>query len=147
MLLRLVHPIAIAIARPLSRSLLFNSRTNFSTTCELRKMGRQSFHPQAASFRLCNVSSYTTEVLEILSEDPALHVLFIPGNPGVVTFYKDFVESLYQLLGGTVSITAVGHISHSRKVSHIYRVMRLWLKRSGLGVEQNLVLYPEFWHL
>ncbi|KAL6988507.1 hypothetical protein U1Q18_014259 [Sarracenia purpurea var. burkii] len=34
---------------------------------------------------------------------------------GVVSFYIDFLENLYELLGGTVSITAVGHISHTEK--------------------------------
>ncbi|TQD69661.1 hypothetical protein C1H46_044805 [Malus baccata] len=71
-----------------------------------------------ATFRICNVSSFTTEILEIPADNPALHVLVIPGNPGVVSFYKDFVESLYELLGGTASVTAVGHISHTKKVLH-----------------------------
>lgn len=68
-----------------------------------------------ANFRLCNVSRFVTELLEIHADKPTFHVLFIPGNPGVVTFYKDFVESLYELLGGSVSLTAVGHISHTMK--------------------------------
>ncbi|KAM2104688.1 hypothetical protein ACFX1R_015261 [Malus domestica] len=58
-----------------------------------------------ATFRLCNVSSFTTEVLEIPADNPTLHVLVIPGNPGIVSFYKDFVESLYELLGGAASVT------------------------------------------
>ncbi|KAE8098622.1 hypothetical protein FH972_016668 [Carpinus fangiana] len=58
-----------------------------------------------AGFRLCTVSSYTTELLEIRADDPKMHVLFIPGNPGVVAFYKDFVESLYEFLGGNASVT------------------------------------------
>lgn len=45
------------------------------------------------------------ELLEIRAEDPKLHVLVIPGNPGIVSFYTDFVESLYELLRGTASIT------------------------------------------
>ncbi|XP_037492428.1 uncharacterized protein LOC105635839 isoform X6 [Jatropha curcas] len=53
------------------------------------------------------VLSYKTELLEIRSDDPKLHVLFIPGNPGVVSFYKDFLESLYELLGGTASVTGL----------------------------------------
>ncbi|XP_020233852.1 lipid droplet-associated hydrolase isoform X2 [Cajanus cajan] len=68
-----------------------------------------------ANFRLCNVSSYTSEILEIRADAPTLHVLFVPGNPGVILFYKDFVEFLYELLEGTASITAIGHVSHSRK--------------------------------
>ncbi|XP_062004935.1 uncharacterized protein LOC133722130 isoform X1 [Rosa rugosa] len=67
------------------------------------------------AFRLCDVSSHTTEVMEIQADNPIFHVLIIPGNPGVVTFYKDFVEALYELLGGTASVTVVGHISHTKK--------------------------------
>ncbi|CAN1306516.1 hypothetical protein LINPERPRIM_LOCUS26820 [Linum perenne] len=72
---------------------------------------------KAANLRLCKVSSYTTELLEIQSDNPTLHVLVIPGNPaviclqtGVVSFYKEFVESLYGSLGGTASITGNSHL-------------------------------------
>jgi len=81
------------------------------------------------------LSSYVSEVLEIRAEVPKLHVLLVPGNPGVasivclrafvsmlylfsclrllvflivagvVLFYKDFVEFLYELLEGTASVT------------------------------------------
>ncbi|CAN1277578.1 Lipid droplet-associated hydrolase [Linum perenne] len=70
---------------------------------------------KSANFRVCKVSSYTTELLEIQSDDPTVHVLFVPGNPGVVSFYKDFVESLYGSLRGTATITAIGHIAHTKK--------------------------------
>ncbi|KAG6743991.1 hypothetical protein POTOM_052695 [Populus tomentosa] len=60
-----------------------------------------------ATLRLCKVSGHTTELLEIQSDKPTLHVLFIPGNPGVVSFYKDFLESLYELLGGSASVTGI----------------------------------------
>ncbi|WJX88753.1 DNA helicase [Trifolium repens] len=33
----------------------------------------------------------------------------------VILFYKDFVEFLYELLGVTASIIAIGQVSHSRK--------------------------------
>ncbi|XP_058087039.1 uncharacterized protein LOC131234292 isoform X2 [Magnolia sinica] len=68
-----------------------------------------------ATIRLCKVSSFTTELLEMHSEDPSMHILFIPGNPGVVSFYKEFVESLYEQLEGNASITAIGHIAQTRK--------------------------------
>ncbi|OVA07111.1 Protein of unknown function DUF2305 [Macleaya cordata] len=68
-----------------------------------------------ASLRLCNVSSSMTELLELKAENPSLHVLLIPGNPGVVQFYKEFVEAVYEMLGGCASVTAIGHISHTRK--------------------------------
>ncbi|XP_050227035.1 uncharacterized protein LOC126676791 [Mercurialis annua] len=67
------------------------------------------------NFRLCNISSYTTELLEIEADDPQLHVLFIPGNPGVIGLYKDFLEFLFVLLGEVASITAIGHIAHTQK--------------------------------
>ncbi|XP_010534397.1 PREDICTED: lipid droplet-associated hydrolase isoform X1 [Tarenaya hassleriana] len=66
-------------------------------------------------FRLCKVFGSTTELLEIQAENPTFHVLFITGNPGVASFYKDFVESLYNFLDGNASITAIGHISHTSK--------------------------------
>ncbi|CAN1133979.1 Lipid droplet-associated hydrolase [Linum perenne] len=46
---------------------------------------------KSANFRVCKVSSYTTELLEIQSDDPTVHVLFVPGNP------------------------AIGHIAHTKK--------------------------------
>lgn len=74
-----------------------------------------------------------TELLEIEAPSPTMHILFIPGNPGflvsfvifslifggkermtldgsiagVITFYKDFLESLYERLDGKASITGM----------------------------------------
>uniref|UniRef100_A0A803QMM0 Lipid droplet-associated hydrolase n=1 Tax=Cannabis sativa TaxID=3483 RepID=A0A803QMM0_CANSA len=91
-------------------------------------MGRQVLQSKTkklANFRLCNVSSYATEILEIIAEKPVFHALVIPGNPGAVLFYKEFVESLYEWLGGSVSVTAVGHISHTKKDSERGRLFSL----------------------
>nr|XP_029118378.1 lipid droplet-associated hydrolase isoform X2 [Elaeis guineensis] len=74
-----------------------------------------SFGRKQATNGICIVSSFSTELLELHSEDPSLHILVIPGNPGIVSYYKDFAEALYELLEGQASITAIGHISHSRK--------------------------------
>ncbi|QHN93216.1 UPF0554 protein [Arachis hypogaea] len=49
--------------------------------------------------------SYKSEILEIHAVALILHVLFVPGNPGVILFYKDFVEFLYNQLEGNASIT------------------------------------------
>nr|XP_010315445.1 lipid droplet-associated hydrolase isoform X2 [Solanum lycopersicum] len=69
-----------------------------------------------ANFRLSNVSGYKMDLLEIHAKDPKFHVLFIPGNPGVISFYLDFLESLYVLLDGTASVTAISHIAQTEKV-------------------------------
>ncbi|CAL1360443.1 unnamed protein product [Linum trigynum] len=81
-------------------------------------MGSKDVDPnvvKSANFRVCKVSSYTTELLEIEADNPTLHVVVVPGNPGIVSFYKDFVESLYGSLGGTASITAIGYIGHTKE--------------------------------
>ncbi|XP_022132976.1 lipid droplet-associated hydrolase [Momordica charantia] len=99
-------------------SFFFNSKLKKFSRCAFVHMGREvvhSFSRRHAEFRFCNVSGFTNELLEIHSDDPSLHVLFIPGNPGIISFYKDFLESLYQLLGGRVSITAIGHVSQTKK--------------------------------
>ncbi|XP_017416185.1 uncharacterized protein LOC108327031 isoform X4 [Vigna angularis] len=99
---------------------LASSRTRFRAKCLVNcsmtvNDNLLSKPIRRANFRLCNVSGYISEVLEIRAEAPKLHVLLVPGNPGVVLFYKDFVEFLYELLEGTASVTAIGHVSHSRK--------------------------------
>ncbi|CAI0391351.1 unnamed protein product [Linum tenue] len=81
-------------------------------------MGSKDLDPnvvKSANFRVCKVSSYTTELLEIEADNPTLHVVVVPGNPVIVSFYKDFVESLYGSLGGTASITAIGYIGHTKE--------------------------------
>lgn len=108
------------IARPFFStplSLCF-SRLKTNLHCKCAEMGAGSVNSEyfrPANFRLCNVSGFMTELLEIEAPSPTMHILFIPGNPGVITFYKDFLESLYERLDGKASITAIGHICHSSK--------------------------------
>ncbi|KAF5750566.1 UPF0554 protein-like isoform X2 [Tripterygium wilfordii] len=86
--------------------------------CSARDMSSNNFDfetKRPVNFRLCNLSSYTVEVLEIHADNPKLQVLVIPGNPGIVQFYKDFVESLFEQLGGRASVIAVGHICQTKK--------------------------------
>ncbi|KAF5473916.1 hypothetical protein F2P56_005863 [Juglans regia] len=111
-------------ARPLCRSSLYlQPRRSYRSRCTIKDMARDGLDfseaKRPAAFRLCKVSGYMTELLEIRADDPKLHVLFIPGNPGIVAFYKDFVESLYEFLGGHASVTAIGHVSHTKKVDFI----------------------------
>lgn len=79
--------------------------------------------------------SFATELLEIRSKEPSLNVLLIPGNPGpcatalmvqardrirnveillstssfcfvgISAFYKEYIEALYENLGGQASVT------------------------------------------
>ncbi|XP_072951014.1 uncharacterized protein [Typha angustifolia] len=84
-------------------------------TGSMDKVSLPSFARTRATSRICDISSFSSELLELNSKEPLLHVLFIPGNPGIVSFYRDFVEALYEELEGRASITAIGHISHGEK--------------------------------
>ncbi|XP_060196491.1 uncharacterized protein LOC132625893 isoform X1 [Lycium barbarum] len=104
---------------PITRTLSLISRRRIALKCRHSKMCPENLSlidkRKRASFRLCNVSGYKTDLLEIHAKDPKFHVLFIPGNPGVVSFYVDFLESLYDLLDGTASVTAISHVGHTEK--------------------------------
>ncbi|CAM8959515.1 unnamed protein product [Rhodiola kirilowii] len=107
-----------AVSRPPLRLCFSRIRCSYGPNCNAGKMGSRNFnslHRKAASFRLCNVSGHTTELLGIGVQNNRLHVLVIPGNPGIVTYYKEFVESLYDMFEGRAFVTAVGHISHTNK--------------------------------
>ncbi|KAK9156820.1 hypothetical protein Scep_003394 [Stephania cephalantha] len=94
------------ISRFLCKSINNNSvRVSKSTSGEMAAERSRSIEQSRASLRLCNVSSFTTELLELRSENPLLHVVVIPGNPGVALFYKEFVEAMYERLGGRASVT------------------------------------------
>ncbi|KAK8379192.1 hypothetical protein O3P69_019204 [Scylla paramamosain] len=58
---------------------------------------------------------WPTEVLCVgqgLQEAPQHLVLFIPGNPGVASYYRRTMEHLYNLLGGSHSVWTVSHAAH-----------------------------------
>ncbi|CAO1941007.1 unnamed protein product [Urochloa humidicola] len=101
------------------------ARPGPGTAVPMEKARLTPFPREQATARICLVSSFATELLEIKSKEPSLHVLVIPGNPGIAAFYKDFVEALYENLGGQASITAVGHISHSQKDSEHGRLFSM----------------------
>eukprot|EP00929_Paragymnodinium_shiwhaense_P075320 TRINITY_DN38501_c0_g1_i1.p1 TRINITY_DN38501_c0_g1~~TRINITY_DN38501_c0_g1_i1.p1 ORF type:complete len:330 (+),score=65.62 TRINITY_DN38501_c0_g1_i1:69-1058(+) len=46
------------------------------------------------------------------SSSPLL-LLFLPGNPGIVDFYVDFLEALHDTLGSDAIVLGVGHPGHS----------------------------------
>ncbi|XP_011077816.1 lipid droplet-associated hydrolase [Sesamum indicum] len=109
----------LSLLTPITRTVSTSSRRFFLARRVNPQMGSESLSlikkRKHANFRVINVSGFKTDLMEIPSHDPALHVLFIPGNPGVISFYTDFLELLYESLGGTASVTAIGHISHSEK--------------------------------
>ncbi|XP_026418863.1 lipid droplet-associated hydrolase isoform X2 [Papaver somniferum] len=99
-----------------------------------------------ASLRLCNVSSFMTELLELSAENPSLHVVIIPGNPGVVQFYKHFVEGVYEMLDGCASVTAIGHISQTKKVAFINQEIQnteipIFLVGHSIGSHMSLEVF------
>eukprot|EP00850_Spirogloea_muscicola_P022184 SM000281S10752 [mRNA] locus=s281:105094:106716:- [translate_table: standard] len=63
---------------------------------------------------LRTVGGHCTELLEVAPEAPApLHVVVLPGNPGICPLYADFVADLAQRLGGAAAVTALGHVGHT----------------------------------
>ncbi|XP_049401644.1 uncharacterized protein LOC125865489 [Solanum stenotomum] len=104
---------------PITRTLSYFARRRISSKCRNSQMGSENLSlidtRKRANFRLCNVSGYKMDLLEIHAKDPKFHVLFIPGNPGVISFYLDFLESLYDLLDGAASVAAISHIAQTEK--------------------------------
>ncbi|KAL9271419.1 Lipid droplet-associated hydrolase-like protein [Drosera capensis] len=130
----------------------------------------RSEHMKQANFRLCNVTGYMTELLELQAENPEFHVLFIPGNPGIVQLYEIFLETLYEQLGGKASITgmpyllllllllllliqarklkelllrvsAIGHICHTRKRDGI---LKDWEQGRVFSLEEQILHKMDF---
>ncbi|KAF7148737.1 hypothetical protein RHSIM_Rhsim03G0067100 [Rhododendron simsii] len=120
-------------------------RTRHLTNCARRAMGLETMdkthligEKRSVNFRLHNVSGYKTELLEIQAADPKLHVLFIPGNPGVVSFYADFLENLYELLDGTASITGKTCLLLSSSVGYISHTKKNWEHRRLFSLEEQI---------
>ncbi|KAJ7521624.1 hypothetical protein O6H91_19G061600 [Diphasiastrum complanatum] len=68
---------------------------------------------QKAVLRTQEVGGHTTEFLELHSLKPSVQIVLVPGNPGAVVFYRDYVESLFKNLDGKASITAICHMAHT----------------------------------
>ncbi|KAH7435531.1 hypothetical protein KP509_06G068600 [Ceratopteris richardii] len=62
-----------------------------------------------ATLRAEKVNGYMTEILEISAESPRLKVVFIPGNPGIILFYKSYLEALACSFDGKANILGVGY--------------------------------------
>ncbi|KAK3895159.1 hypothetical protein Pcinc_001125 [Petrolisthes cinctipes] len=62
-----------------------------------------------------SVRGCPTEVLTLgqtLSENPSNLILIIPGNPGITSYYTDFMETIYDGMGKTHSVWIVSHAGH-----------------------------------
>ncbi|KAI5067467.1 hypothetical protein GOP47_0017995 [Adiantum capillus-veneris] len=67
------------------------------------------------TLRVERINGYMTELMEILVEAPKLRVVFIPGNPGIIPFYKSYLEALSQSFGENANITGIGYVGHTCK--------------------------------
>ncbi|KAK8590291.1 hypothetical protein V6N12_024667 [Hibiscus sabdariffa] len=78
--------IASLTERPLSffRSISYRriDSTPNSASREMNFDDLDSDGTKCVNLRLCNVSGCMTEILEIHADQPSLHVVFVPGNPG-----------------------------------------------------------------
>uniref|UniRef100_A0A0E0CD69 Lipid droplet-associated hydrolase n=1 Tax=Oryza meridionalis TaxID=40149 RepID=A0A0E0CD69_9ORYZ len=103
----------------------------------MEKARLRAFQREQATAKTCMVSSFVTDFLEIRAKEPSVHVLLIPGNPGIVAFYKDFIEELYENLGGQASITERGRLfSLHEQIDHKVDFIEQEFQHS----EQSLVL-------
>eukprot|EP00899_Mesostigma_viride_P023137 jgi/Mesvir1/4007/Mv03701-RA.1 len=58
-------------------------------------------------------SMLPTEFLEMHAPEPKLLVMVIPGNPGVIPFYSEYIQQLYHNMGGRASVVGVSHAGHT----------------------------------
>lgn len=68
-----------------------------------------------ASMRLERINGHMTELLEINVEAPKLRVVFFPGNPGIISFYKIYLEALSQRFNGRARIIGVSQMGQLAK--------------------------------
>jgi hypothetical protein len=47
-------------------------------------------------------------------------ILIVPGNPGVIDFYKPFMNRLFENLNGAYTITGVSHTGHCGHHANVY---------------------------
>jgi pimeloyl-ACP methyl ester carboxylesterase len=77
---------------------------------------------------LLDIDGISTEVYSVVSTDrqflnPILIV--IPGNPGLIQFYRKFVDFIYKKLEEKCSIYAVGHAGHGAVKMNSSRIFSL----------------------
>ncbi|MCO5580700.1 hypothetical protein L7F22_034570 [Adiantum nelumboides] len=87
----------------------------FYGRCVSSWMPTVSMAVSGITLRVERINGYTTELMETLVEAPKQRVVFIPGNPGIIPFYKSYFEALAQNFGGKASITGIGYLGHSCK--------------------------------
>mmetsp|Transcript_3665 Transcript_3665/g.5090 ORF Transcript_3665/g.5090 Transcript_3665/m.5090 type:complete len:313 (-) Transcript_3665:26-964(-) len=65
------------------------------------------------------VDGIHTDLCELYPQNKTKHshivIVVVPGNPGVVDFYIEFIHHLYEKLSKRISIVAVGHAGHGAR--------------------------------
>lgn len=73
--------------------------------------GQRGSVPQTVTARFDG--GYTANVL-LVGPPAAAAVVLLPGNPGCVTFYQEYLADIHARLGGAAQCVAIGHASHGR---------------------------------
>lgn len=85
-------------------------------------------------------ADFTADVLVMGPPAPSA-LLLLPGNPGVVEFYREYLSGIQQRVGSSLQCIAIGHAAHGRacgdgsfhnldaQVAHQTRAVRLFLQQ------------------
>ncbi|KAI8918453.1 hypothetical protein DFJ77DRAFT_508698 [Powellomyces hirtus] len=91
----------------------------FPTTAETAAAATRPL-PEAV-YEEWTIGGERTEILQIRhskSERSKAVVLMIPGNPGVIDYYENFLKTLHTECNGEISIVGTQHLGHSAAVVH-----------------------------
>jgi len=66
---------------------------------------------------IVKVGGRPTELYSLTAERPktGITLIVIPGNPGAIDFYSEFITELFHLLDQNYSIVGIGHAGHLRQ--------------------------------
>ncbi|GAQ78211.1 hypothetical protein KFL_000090570 [Klebsormidium nitens] len=62
------------------------------------------------------IGNHTTEVLSVdSSEPPLVHLVIIPGNPGIVAYYEELIGLISEVVSRKWKITCISHVGHTQR--------------------------------
>lgn len=96
----------VLLAAVLATFALLSKRSTGIVSWHSRAIRRIVRVPSGTVFTTLNYPSRTTAA--------PVHVVIVPGNPGVVEFYERFSAVLHEELGHGVHVTVVSHAGHAR---------------------------------